>query len=57
MNSVKNDLLVDHFNVEVQVVESLGHGFQLTYGVMDEPSSLAPAMELKTLCSFIVTKV
>ena len=57
MNSVKDDFLVDDFDVEVQVVECLGHGFQLTYGVMDEPTSLAPVMELKTLCSFIVTKV
>ena len=57
MNSVKDDFLVDDFDVEVQVVECLGHGFQLTYGVMDEPTSLAPVMELKTLSSFIVAKV
>ena len=57
MDCVKDDFLIDDFDVEVQVVECLGHCFQLTYGIMDEPTSLAPVMELKTLSSFIVAKV
>ena len=57
MDCVKDDFLIDDFDVEVQVVECLGHGFQLTYSVVDKPTSLAPVMELKTLSSFIVAKV
>ena len=44
MDCVEFDLLVKNLDFEIDFVESLGHGFELADGVVDEATTLGSVM-------------
>ena len=57
MDGVELDLLVQHLNRNLKLVECLGYGLELAHGVMDKSTTLGAVVKLQPGCSFVVTKV
>ena len=57
MDGVKLDLLVQHFNFQLKLVECLCNRLELPHGVVDKSPPFGAVVELQPSCSFIVTKV
>ena len=47
MDGVEDNFLAQDLNLQVEVVECLGHSLELANGVVDKPTPLAPVVELK----------
>ena len=57
MNSIKLDLLLHDLDLEIQLVERLGHRPELSDGVMDKSPAFAAVVKLQTSVRLVVAKV
>ena len=57
MNGVELDLLVQHLDRQLELVECLRDRFELPHGVVDESAPLGAVVELQAGRGFVVAEV
>jgi hypothetical protein len=57
VDRIKFDFLIHNFDLQFDLVEGLGHSFQLADGVVDEAATFASVVKVKTGLGFVVAEV